>query len=315
MKARSVPNGGKTPTISVAAAPLPISSRRCTPRSGKFPVGRSAKVCTATSTPPTNRPLILCEYSHAMGNSNGGLADYYAAFRALPRLQGGFIWDWVDQGLRAHTADGREFWAYGGDFGDTPTDRDFCINGLIAPDRTVHPGIREFRKLAQEWKFEPKVEGSTDGRSVSVALRSGLNFVAAEGYTLHWRYTIDGGEPERLARGGATRGSIPIPSIPVDETLVLPIVALSAPVGADGRTGEEILTVEITRGRRYRPYRGEPRGRVETVGARNPRRRGPGDRMGRGTSRTRVPRSSASGRHPLRCLSPGVRPCCPATVR
>lgn len=95
------------------------------------------------SLPDETRPLILCEYAHAMGNSLGSFADYWQAFREYPRLQGGFIWDWVDQGLSKTDADGQHYWAYGGDFGDTINDRQFCINGLVFPDRSAHPTLLE----------------------------------------------------------------------------------------------------------------------------------------------------------------------------
>lgn len=71
--------------------------------------------------PAGQRPLILCEYAHAMGNSFGGFERYWRAFHHYPRLQGGFVWDWVDQALIKRDAQGEEYWAYGGDFGDTPT--------------------------------------------------------------------------------------------------------------------------------------------------------------------------------------------------
>ena len=96
-----------------------------------------------------NRPLILCEYSHAMGNSNGNLYKYWEAFYKYPALQGGFIWDWVDQGLLKKAPDGSEFFAYGGDFGEKDTDGNFCCNGLVSPDRTAHPGLYEYKKLIQ----------------------------------------------------------------------------------------------------------------------------------------------------------------------
>ncbi|MFQ3670266.1 MAG: glycoside hydrolase family 2 TIM barrel-domain containing protein [Verrucomicrobiia bacterium] len=99
--------------------------------------------------PDRRRPLILCEFSHAMGNSNGGLADYFNAFDTYPGLQGGFIWEWVDHGLRQHTPDGRSFFAYGGDFGDQPNDLNFVCDGLVDPDRTVRPALHEFKHLAQ----------------------------------------------------------------------------------------------------------------------------------------------------------------------
>ena len=95
------------------------------------------------SLPNENRPLILCEYAHAMGNSLGSFEDYWTAFREFPRLQGGFIWDWVDQGLEKTDAHGTKYWAYGGDFGDKINDRQFCVNGLLFPDRSAHPALEE----------------------------------------------------------------------------------------------------------------------------------------------------------------------------
>jgi len=99
--------------------------------------------------PGSNKPLIMCEYSHAMGNSNGNLADYWEVIEREPGLQGGFIWDWADQGLLQETPDGRPYWAYGGHFGDEPNDANFCINGIVGPDRAAHPAVEEHRKLAQ----------------------------------------------------------------------------------------------------------------------------------------------------------------------
>lgn len=95
------------------------------------------------------RPFILCEYSHAMGNSNGSLSDYWDAFENNHGLQGGFIWEWVDHGLKKRDEEGREFWAYGGDFGDEPNDSNFVCDGLVWPDRAPHPGLYEFKHLAQ----------------------------------------------------------------------------------------------------------------------------------------------------------------------
>lgn len=114
------------------------------------------------------RPLILCEYSHAMGNSNGNLDKYWKLFRAHPRCQGGFVWDWVDQGLRksipapanavgeggkGSSGEGGsaehgavvQTWGYGGDFEEPVTDGNFCVNGVIWPDRTPHPAMEEVR--------------------------------------------------------------------------------------------------------------------------------------------------------------------------
>ncbi len=93
-------------------------------------------------------PLIMCEYSHAMGNSNGTLAEYWDAMERTPGLQGGFIWEWRDHGLDQRLADGRQRTAYGGDFGDEPNDGNFCIDGITFPDRTAKPALWEHRAMA-----------------------------------------------------------------------------------------------------------------------------------------------------------------------
>ncbi|OAE24902.1 hypothetical protein AXG93_2931s1450 [Marchantia polymorpha subsp. ruderalis] len=104
-----------------------------------------------------SRPLILCEYSHSMGNSNGNFHKYWEAIDETHGLQGGFIWDWADQirpgslvqGLLKSGPDGIKHWAYGGDFGDVPNDLNFCLNGLIWPDRTAHPALQEVKHVYQ----------------------------------------------------------------------------------------------------------------------------------------------------------------------
>jgi len=95
------------------------------------------------------RPFIMCEYSHAMGNSNGNFQEYFDIIRNSKHMQGGFIWDWVDQGLLAKSADGRPYYAYGGDLGGylMQNDENFCANGLVAADRTPHPGLYEVKKV------------------------------------------------------------------------------------------------------------------------------------------------------------------------
>ncbi|OAY82049.1 Beta-galactosidase [Ananas comosus] len=102
--------------------------------------------------PTEDRPLILCEYSHAMGNSNGNIHEYWKAIDNTFGLQGGFIWDWVDQGLLKEANDGTKHWAYGGDFGDMPNDLNFCLNGLTWPDRTPHPAMHEVKYCYQPLK-------------------------------------------------------------------------------------------------------------------------------------------------------------------
>ncbi len=103
----------------------------------------------------SDRPVAPSEYSHAMGNSNGNLAAQWKAINAYPNLQGGYIWDWVDQGLSATDEDGRPYWAYGGDYGvDTPSDGNFLCNGLVAPDRSPHPALAEVKYALQDVGFE-----------------------------------------------------------------------------------------------------------------------------------------------------------------
>ncbi len=89
------------------------------------------------------RPMILCEYAHAMGNSNGGFDEYWDLFKTSYQIQGGFIWDWVDQGIVKTDKNGKNYWAWGGDFGPagTPSDGNFCMNGVVNADRTPHPGL------------------------------------------------------------------------------------------------------------------------------------------------------------------------------
>ncbi|MEM3860094.1 MAG: glycoside hydrolase family 2 TIM barrel-domain containing protein [Candidatus Micrarchaeaceae archaeon] len=102
------------------------------------------------------KPYILCEYAHAMGNSNGNLYKYWDLFRKYPKLQGGFIWDWVDQAIYEKTPDGKgEYLAYGGDWGDNPNDGDFCANGVVLADRTPKPQAEEVRYLYRNIVVKP----------------------------------------------------------------------------------------------------------------------------------------------------------------
>ena len=116
--------------------------------------------------PKSHRPLILCEYAHAMGNSLGNFQDYWDIIEKYDLLQGGCIWDWVDQGLEKTNEKGEKFWAYGGDYGDTgtPSDGDFCINGIVYPDRKIKPQTIEMGKVYQNIKFKnfDRTKGTID---------------------------------------------------------------------------------------------------------------------------------------------------------
>jgi beta-galactosidase len=102
------------------------------------------------------RPYIMCEYSHAMGNSNGNFKEYWDIIRGSKNMQGGCIWDWVDQGMLMETKNGRKSWGYGGDFGaeNFTNDENFCANGLVGSDRTPHPGLYEVKKMYQSILFD-----------------------------------------------------------------------------------------------------------------------------------------------------------------
>ena len=139
--------------------------------------------------------MILCEYSHAMGNSNGGLSDYFAAFERYDRLQGGFVWEWIDHGIRRTDANGREYWAYGGDFGEEPNDANFCADGIVWPDRTPHPALAELEFLARPVRVEP-----VDGRRFLI--RNRHDFVSLDRLRGTWELTSDG---EPVKRGNLPR--------------------------------------------------------------------------------------------------------------
>ncbi|MTD39695.1 beta-galactosidase [Erwinia sp. CPCC 100877] len=143
--------------------------------------------------PDESRPLILCEYAHAMGNSFGGFRKYWDAFRQHPRLQGGFVWDWVDQSLLRYDENGQPWSAYGGDFGDTPNDRQFCMNGLVFADRTPHPALYEAWQVQQFFQFRLLPDNRLE-------VTSEYLFRATDNERLSWTLKLDG---EPLASGEA----------------------------------------------------------------------------------------------------------------
>ncbi len=132
------------------------------------------------------RPAILCEYAHAMGNSSGSLCDYWDLFHTRPGLQGGFIWDWIDQGLLVKK-NGKNMLCYGGDFGEELHDYNFCCNGMVAADGRVHPGMYEFRHLVQPVKVS-----LTDGKNLVFCLKNDRNFTFLSDLCGSWTLEIDG---------------------------------------------------------------------------------------------------------------------------
>ncbi|MEM9035636.1 MAG: glycoside hydrolase family 2 TIM barrel-domain containing protein [Actinomycetota bacterium] len=145
------------------------------------------------STTSGTKPLVMCEYSHAMGNSNGGLAEYWEAIDGHHGLQGGFIWDWRDQGLDEVDTEGRHLWAYGGHFGEHPHDADFCCNGIVGPDGTPRPALEEHR-----WLTRPVVTSWLDDRQTTLAVTNRRSFSDLSDLRAELILLVDGEPAERL---------------------------------------------------------------------------------------------------------------------
>ncbi len=133
------------------------------------------------------RPHVLCEYAHAMGNSLGNFQKFMDVFEKYNNCIGGFIWDYVDQGLRKMSKDGREFWAYGGDFGDKPNDKNFCINGIVMPDRKPNPALFEVKKVYQNIKVYP-----IDLAKGKIKIHNKYQFISLEFLDILWELTANG---------------------------------------------------------------------------------------------------------------------------
>ncbi|WPR71361.1 glycoside hydrolase family 2 TIM barrel-domain containing protein [Flavobacterium sp. NG2] len=133
------------------------------------------------------RPIIMCEYMHAMGNSIGGLVDIWDEIRARPNLIGGFIWDMKDQGLVKKDANGKDFYAYGGDFGDIPNDGNFCINGVFAPDLSPNPHAWECKFM-----FQPVVFEGADVKNSVVRISNRFSFSNLKEYEIRWEVAENG---------------------------------------------------------------------------------------------------------------------------
>ncbi len=166
------------------------------------------------------RPVIMCEYSHAMGNSNGGIEDYWDQIEASDRSWGGFIWDWVDQGLARFTDSGERWWAYGGDYGDQPNDRNFNCNGLVDADRRPHPALRHV-----SWVYRPVTTSHLGGSIISVTNRR--SFTDLSDLALDWEVLVDG---VVVSAGSDAR----VPAIHAGETVDVDLGFLTPDVAAGG---------------------------------------------------------------------------------
>jgi beta-galactosidase len=144
------------------------------------------------------RPYIMCEYSHAMGNSNGNFKEYWDIIRASDNMQGGCIWDWVDQGIRTKTSDGRSYFGYGGDFGshDRYTDYNFVCNGLVDADRNPHPGIYEVKKEYQNILFQ-----NDNWQAGKIKVKNEFSFTNLNEFDFRWEMLNNG---EKMHEGTFT---------------------------------------------------------------------------------------------------------------
>jgi len=143
-------------------------------------------------------PFILCEYGHAMGNGPGGIADYQELFEKYERLQGGFIWEWIDHGVK-HPELG---YAYGGDFGEELHDGNFVCDGLIFPNRQPSPGLLEFKKVIEPVAIE--------GADTAVRVTNKQDFADLSAFAFEWSYQVDGESVES--------GSLSVPALAPGES-------------------------------------------------------------------------------------------------
>lgn len=169
----------------------------------QWPMYPTEQSLLRTDSQPLTKPYIACEYSHSMGNSTGNLIDLWEVFYNAKHMQGGFIWDWVDQGI---WLEDKGYWAYGGDFGvNMPSDGNFCCNGLISPDRIPHPALQEVKKVYQNFLFE--AEDLNNGK-IKVTNRHFFTNLNAYDYTYY--ITADGKVIER--------GTISAPNIEPEQS-------------------------------------------------------------------------------------------------
>ncbi len=134
-----------------------------------------------------NKPIIMSEYAHAMGNSTGNLKEYWDLIHNSKRMIGGCIWDWIDQGLLETSSDGKQYWTYGGDYGDTPNDENFCINGLLSPDRTPKPALWECKYVFQPFEISDK-----DILNGKIDIKNRHFFTNLSQYELRWEIQENG---------------------------------------------------------------------------------------------------------------------------
>jgi beta-galactosidase len=161
-----------------------------------------------------DRPFVMVEYAHAMGTGPGGLEEYQRLVEAYPHVQGGFVWEWIDHGIRRREDDGTEWFAYGGDFGEVVHDANFVADGLLLPDRTPGPGLAALAKTYEPLRLVPDPVAGT------VAVTNTWQVSDTSGLELRWELSEEG----KVVAGGV----LPAEPVGPGETAVLPLPALPA---------------------------------------------------------------------------------------
>lgn len=185
----------------------------------------------------SDRPVAPSEYSHAMGNSNGNLWDQWTAIYKYPNLQGGYIWDWVDQGLDAKDKYGNHYWTYGGDYGvDAPSDGNFLCNGLVNPDRTPHPAMAEVKYAHQNVAFE-----ATDLAAGKFLVKNRFYFTNLKKYMISYAVKANG----KVVKGGKVSLDI---APQQSKELNVPVAGLKAKAGTEYFVNFTVTTVEAEPG-------------------------------------------------------------------
>ena len=167
-------------------------------------------------------PFIMCEYAHAMGNGPGGLNEYQQLFEKYRRCQGGFVWEWLDHGIRWRTADGRAYFAYGGDFGEELHDANFVADGLMFPDRTPSPGAAEFKKVTEPIRISGNLPPTPEHnlhRPGTIQIRNRYDFRDLSHVEFRWSLEDDGvqvdsGVLDEPAVAAGERVEVPMPKLP-----------------------------------------------------------------------------------------------------
>ncbi|MFJ4168037.1 glycoside hydrolase family 2 TIM barrel-domain containing protein [Paenarthrobacter sp. NPDC089714] len=205
---------------------------------GRDDTGALLLGCSAAeSARQRTKPFILCEYVHAMGNGPGAIDQYQELVDRYPRLHGGFVWEWRDHGIRTTAADGTEFFAYGGDFGEVVHDGNFVMDGMVLSDSTPSPGLFEYKQVVAPLRVGFLSEPHDGGTHQVLTLANLRHSADASDVVIRWRWETDGhvtssGELEAVNAAGQPLGA--------GET-----ARFDVPTVASGSDGEQWFTAEV----------------------------------------------------------------------